>query len=70
MRGETVLLELQRQYRCAAYNTLIAAVSCTQTDAKFYNFFLFTENITKVLSIPHSEIYTFLLPPCKLIEIS
>nr|QOY44576.1 DNA-dependent protein kinase catalytic subunit [Alvinella pompejana] len=45
LQGEPVFLELQRQYRCAAYNTLIAVICCTQTEIKFYNGFLFSENI-------------------------
>lgn len=43
-----MFLELRRQYHCAAYNTLIAVVTCTQTEAKFYNCFLFMENLDKV----------------------
>ena len=48
MRGETLQLELRRQYHCSAYNTLVALISCTQTDQKFYVGFLFTENAVKV----------------------
>eukprot|EP00106_Octopus_bimaculoides_P010915 XP_014778357.1 PREDICTED: DNA-dependent protein kinase catalytic subunit-like [Octopus bimaculoides] len=47
MRGETLYLELHRQVHCAAYNLLIAIISCTQTDLKFYNVFLFAENEEK-----------------------
>lgn len=50
MRGETMLVELRRQYHCAAYNTAIAVISCVQTDMKFYQGFLFNENPTKVCS--------------------
>ena len=51
MRGESLHLELRRHYHCAAYNTLVALISCTQTEAKFYVGFLFTENVVKVRSI-------------------
>ncbi|XP_077979786.1 DNA-dependent protein kinase catalytic subunit-like [Glandiceps talaboti] len=47
IRGETVLVELRRQYHCAAYNTLIAVISSTQNEIKFYNGFLFSENLAK-----------------------
>ncbi|XP_064600499.1 DNA-dependent protein kinase catalytic subunit-like [Liolophura sinensis] len=47
MRGESTLLELRRQYHCAAYNALIAVISCTQTEQKFYVGFLFSENEVK-----------------------
>nr|XP_006812076.1 PREDICTED: DNA-dependent protein kinase catalytic subunit-like [Saccoglossus kowalevskii] len=47
IRGESVLVELRRQYHCAAYNALVAIVSCTQNDIKFYNGFLFAENHAK-----------------------
>lgn len=48
MRGETVALELRRQLHCSAYNALVALISCTQTDLKFYVAFLFSENPVKV----------------------
>ncbi len=48
MRGDTHLIELRRQYHCAAYNALIAIISCTQSEMKFYQAFLFTDNPTKV----------------------
>ncbi|XP_076075287.1 DNA-dependent protein kinase catalytic subunit-like [Mytilus galloprovincialis] len=47
MTGEATLLDLRREYHCAAYNLLISVVSCTQTDAKFYAVFLFGENEAK-----------------------
>ncbi|XP_027045855.1 DNA-dependent protein kinase catalytic subunit-like [Pocillopora damicornis] len=47
MRGETVALELRRQLHCAAYNTLVSLICCTQTDLKFYVAFLFSENPVK-----------------------
>eukprot|EP00058_Branchiostoma_floridae_P019566 XP_002605056.1 hypothetical protein BRAFLDRAFT_85202 [Branchiostoma floridae] len=47
LRGETGLLDLRREYHCAAYNALIAIISCTQTDMKFYTAFLFQENTAK-----------------------
>lgn len=48
MRGETLLLDLRREYHCSAYNALMSVISCTQTELKFYNGFLFSENLTKV----------------------
>lgn len=48
MRGETVALELRRQFHCCAYNALVALISCTQTELKFYVGFLFSENPVKV----------------------
>ncbi|PIK41530.1 putative DNA-dependent protein kinase catalytic subunit [Apostichopus japonicus] len=45
--GEKVCIDLRRQYHCAAYNALIAIITCTQTDVKFYNAFLFQENVAK-----------------------
>lgn len=48
MRGETAALELRRQYHCCAYNALVALISCTQTELKFYVRFLFSENPVKV----------------------
>ncbi|XP_065898419.1 DNA-dependent protein kinase catalytic subunit-like isoform X2 [Dysidea avara] len=47
LHGDTTLKELRRQYHCTAYNTLVAIVSCTQKDVKFYTGFLFTENPLK-----------------------
>ncbi|XP_071796803.1 DNA-dependent protein kinase catalytic subunit-like [Asterias amurensis] len=47
IRGETNSLELRRLLHCAAYNALIAIITCTQTDIKFYNAFLFSENPAK-----------------------
>ncbi|KAI8501204.1 hypothetical protein Bbelb_212990, partial [Branchiostoma belcheri] len=47
LRGETGLLDLRREFHCAAYNALIAIISCTQTDMKFYTAFLFQENTAK-----------------------
>ncbi|XP_069123844.1 DNA-dependent protein kinase catalytic subunit-like [Argopecten irradians] len=46
-RGETTLLNQRRLYHCAAYNMLISVVSCTQTEAKFYQVFLFKEDESK-----------------------
>ncbi len=48
IRGETKSLELRRLFHCAAYNALIAIITCTQTEIKFYNGFLFSENPAKV----------------------
>ena len=39
---------MRRQLHCAAYNALIAVISSTQTDPKFYNAFLFSESPNKV----------------------
>lgn len=50
MAGELVLLELRRQYRCAAYNCAIAVISCSFNETKFYQGFLFTEKPEKVSS--------------------
>ncbi|KAL1271164.1 hypothetical protein QQF64_030180, partial [Cirrhinus molitorella] len=47
MMGETVLLELRRQYHCAAYNCAIALISCSFNETKFYQGFLFTEKPDK-----------------------
>ena len=52
MRGETVALELRRLYHCCAYNALVALISCTQTELKFYVAFLFSENPVKVGTFP------------------
>ncbi|XP_063779765.1 DNA-dependent protein kinase catalytic subunit [Pseudophryne corroboree] len=51
MSGETKLLEKRRQYHCAAYNCAIAVVSCSQTDSRFYQAFLFSEKTEKNLLI-------------------
>nr|XP_019943216.1 PREDICTED: DNA-dependent protein kinase catalytic subunit [Paralichthys olivaceus] len=47
MAGETQLLELRRQYHCAAYNCAIAVISCSFSEAKFYQGFLFSEKPEK-----------------------
>ncbi|KAG7330004.1 hypothetical protein KOW79_006226 [Hemibagrus wyckioides] len=47
MAGEHVLLELRRQYHCAAYNCAIAVISCSFNETKFYQGFLFTEKPEK-----------------------
>ena len=47
MRGETTLAELRRQYHCAAYNLMVAFISRTQTEVKFYTAFLFEEKENK-----------------------
>lgn len=51
MRGESKHLELRRRLHCAAYNALIAVISRTQMDVKFYNGFLFAENPSKVIKL-------------------
>jgi hypothetical protein len=45
--ANTTLAELRRQYHCTAYNALAALISCTQTDPKFFNGFLFKETPSK-----------------------
>ncbi|TSL34570.1 DNA-dependent protein kinase catalytic subunit [Bagarius yarrelli] len=47
MAGESALLELRRQYHCAAYNCAIALISCSFNETKFYQGFLFTEKPEK-----------------------
>uniref|UniRef100_A0A673C7H7 DNA-dependent protein kinase catalytic subunit n=1 Tax=Sphaeramia orbicularis TaxID=375764 RepID=A0A673C7H7_9TELE len=47
MAGETQLLELRRQYHCAAYNCAIAVISCSFSEPKFYYGFLFSEKPEK-----------------------
>lgn len=47
MTGETLLLELRRQFHCAAYNCAIALISCSFNETKFYQGFLFTEKPDK-----------------------
>ncbi|CAN9506484.1 unnamed protein product [Ophioblennius macclurei] len=47
MAGETQLLELRRQFHCAAYICAIAAISCSFNEAKFYHGFLFSEKPEK-----------------------
>ncbi|XP_029955282.1 DNA-dependent protein kinase catalytic subunit [Salarias fasciatus] len=47
MAGETQLLELRRQFHCAAYVCGIAAISCSFNEAKFYQGFLFSEKPEK-----------------------
>ena len=54
MRGEIAALELRRQYHCCAYNALVALISCTQTELKFYVAFLFSENPVKVGTFHYS----------------
>uniref|UniRef100_A0AAR2L7W1 DNA-dependent protein kinase catalytic subunit n=1 Tax=Pygocentrus nattereri TaxID=42514 RepID=A0AAR2L7W1_PYGNA len=47
MKGETALLELRRQFHCAAYNCAVALISCSFNETKFYQGFLFTEKPEK-----------------------
>ncbi|KAM8881271.1 DNA-dependent protein kinase catalytic subunit [Synchiropus picturatus] len=47
MASEMQLLELRRRFHCAAYNCAIAAISCSFSEAKFYQGFLFTEKPDK-----------------------
>jgi len=46
-RGNTLCVELYRECHCAAYNALVAVISCTQTELKFYHAFLFSDNPNK-----------------------
>ena len=48
VRDETILLDLRRQYHCAAYNLMVAFISRTQSELKFYTSFLFEEKQSKV----------------------
>lgn len=48
MSGESQLLEQRRVYHCAAYNCAIAAISCSFSEPKFFNGFLFSEKPEKV----------------------
>lgn len=57
MRGKTVALELRRQCHCCAYNALVALISCTQTELKFYVGFLFSENPVKVSECTHVPVH-------------
>ncbi|XP_014836896.1 PREDICTED: DNA-dependent protein kinase catalytic subunit [Poecilia mexicana] len=47
MAGETQLLELRRGYHCAAYNCAMAVISCSFSEPKFYQGFLFSEKPEK-----------------------
>ncbi|KAF7660907.1 hypothetical protein LDENG_00272900 [Lucifuga dentata] len=47
MAGENQLLELRRQYHCAAYNCAIAVISRSFSEPKFYQGFLFSEKPEK-----------------------
>ena len=44
--------ELRRQYHCAAYNMLMAVISCTQNKLQFYMGFLFKEDPIKASKGP------------------
>ena len=48
LHGDKTLYELRRQYHCAAYNMLLAVISCTQNKLQFYTGFLFKEEPSKV----------------------
>lgn len=47
MAGETQFLDLRRLYHCAAYNCAMGAISCSFSEAKFYQGFLFSEKPEK-----------------------
>ncbi|KAG8570891.1 hypothetical protein GDO81_011464 [Engystomops pustulosus] len=51
MSGETQLLEKRRLYHCAAYTCAIAVCSCTFTESKFFQTFLFSEKKEKNIFI-------------------
>ncbi|XP_063961376.1 DNA-dependent protein kinase catalytic subunit-like [Lytechinus pictus] len=46
-RGETIAVELRRQFHCAAFNCCAAIISCVQDNVKFFNAFIFSENLSK-----------------------
>ena len=48
LHGDKAHLELRRQYHCAAYKTLMAVITCTQSKMQFYHGFLFKEDLNKV----------------------
>ena len=47
LHGDKTHYDLRRVYHCAAYNMLVAIISCTQSKLQFYNAFLFKEDLTK-----------------------
>eukprot|EP00731_Ephydatia_muelleri_P028749 Em0020g393a len=47
LHGDKTLYELRRQYHCAAFNMLLAVISCTQNKLQFYTGFLFKEEPSK-----------------------
>lgn len=59
MAGETQLLELRRQYHCAAYNCAIAVIGCSFNEPKFYHGFLFSEKPEKVTSSLYKSVLLY-----------
>lgn len=52
-------MELFRKYQCAAYKALCAFVSNTQNDLRFYQSFLFKEDVwTNLIDISNDNLYT------------
>ena len=51
LHGDRSLVELRRQYHCAAFNMVTAVITCTQKDLKFYTSFLFREDFSKVNTV-------------------
>lgn len=47
LHGDKTYYELRRQYHCAAYNMLLAVITCTQNKLQFYTGFLFKEEPSK-----------------------
>lgn len=45
--GSRELKELYRKYQCAAYNAIMAVITCIQDQEKFYTNYIFKENVTK-----------------------
>ncbi|MEQ2212314.1 hypothetical protein XENOCAPTIV_029172 [Xenoophorus captivus] len=59
MAGETQMRELRRSYHCAAYNCAIAVISCSFSEPKFYQGFLFSEKPEKaMLTLELDTVYT------------
>ena len=52
LHGDKMYYELRRQYHCAAYNMLMAVISCTQNKLQFYMGFLFKEDPIKARKGP------------------
>ena len=56
------LKELARMLHCAAYNVLIAVISSTQSEIKFYNGFIFpADNLAKVWQVIGCNNFVFSL---------
>jgi len=56
------LKELARMLHCAAYNVLIAVISSTQSEIKFYNGFIFpADNLAKVWQLFHCCVLNYFI---------